>query len=80
MIRRFEFIGGTSAKFWEVAVIGKEVTVRYGRLGTSGQAQAKSFPDDAQAQKHADTLIAQKTRKGYEEVTVPGIPATASAC
>ena len=25
MIRRFEFIGGTSAKFWEVSV-------RYGRL------------------------------------------------
>ena len=67
MFRRFEFIGGTSAKFWEVAVIGKEVTVRYGRLGTSGQAQAKSFSDDAKAQKHAETLIAQKSRKGYRE-------------
>ena len=67
MTRRFEFVGGNSAKFWEVTVVGKDVTVRYGRLGTSGQAQAKSFNDDARAQKHADTLISQKTHKGYRE-------------
>ena len=67
MTRRFEFIGGTSAKFWEVTIVGKDVTVRYGRLGTSGQAQAKSFPDDAKAQKHADKLITEKLGKGYRE-------------
>ncbi len=29
MTRRFEFIGGNLAKFWEVAVSGDDVTVRY---------------------------------------------------
>ena len=67
MTRRFEFIGGNSAKFWEVTVAGSDVTVRYGRLGTSGQTQTKSFADAAKAQKHADAQIAQKIGKGYRE-------------
>ena len=37
MKRYFEFIGGSSAKFWEVVVSGNEVTVRFGRIGTEGQ-------------------------------------------
>ena len=37
MHRRFEFVGGSSAKFWEVSVNGGEVTVCYGRIGTAGQ-------------------------------------------
>ncbi len=67
MTRRFEFVGGTSAKFWEVAVSGGDVTVRYGRLGTQGQSQTKTFGDPAAAQRHADKLIREKTGKGYCE-------------
>ena len=67
MNRRFEFVGGTSAKFWEVQVSGQNVTVRYGRLGTEGQTQTKSFGDAEAAQKHAEKLIAEKTKKGYSE-------------
>ncbi len=69
MTRRFEFVSGTSAKFWEVSVAGCDVTVCYGRLGTSGQTQTKKFPDPAVAQRHADKLIGEKTRKGYRETT-----------
>jgi len=68
MFRRFEFVGGNSAKFWEIRVAGAEVTVRYGRLGTDGQCQNKTLPDAAAAAKHAEKLIAQKTGKGYAEV------------
>ena len=39
MIRRFEFVGGKSAKYWEASLQGQSVTVRYGRLGTPGQLQ-----------------------------------------
>jgi predicted DNA-binding WGR domain protein len=70
MTRRFEFIGGNSAKFYEVAVAGNSVTVRYGRLGTSGQTQTKAFTDASKAQKHAEILIAKKTGKGYRETAV----------
>ncbi len=67
MTRRFEFIGGTSAKFWEVQVSDAEVTIRYGRLGTDGQSLTKSLDDAAGAQRHADQLIAAKLAKGYCE-------------
>ncbi len=68
-MRRFEFVQGSSCKFYEVAVHGPSVTVNYGRIGTSGQSNAKSFPDSAAAQKHADTLVRQKLAKGYVELT-----------
>ena len=66
--RRFEYVGGGSDKFWEVAIGGAEVTVRYGRNGTEGQTVKKSFPDAAAAQKHVDKLIHEKTGKGYAEI------------
>ena len=64
MTRRFEFIGGNSAKFWEVTLAGSHVDIRYGRLGTYGQLLSKPFPDAVAAQKHADKLIAEKLGKG----------------
>ena len=67
MIRRFEFVGGSSAKFWEVGVSGANVTVRYGRIGTQGQSQTKSLGDAAAAERHAEKLIGEKIRKGYQE-------------
>ncbi len=70
MTRRFEFVGGSSAKFWEVNISVKTVTVRYGRLGTDGQVQTKAFANADQAQKHAENLIAQKIGKGYHETAV----------
>lgn len=67
MTRHFEFVGGTSAKFWEITVVGCNTTVRYGRLGTDGQTQTKSFGNPAAAQQHAAKLIGEKTAKGYVE-------------
>ena len=66
-MRRFEFVGGSSAKFWEISVDGTDVAVRFGRIGTGGQQQTKSFADAAKARQHADKLIAEKTGKGYVE-------------
>lgn len=67
--RRFEFSEGKSDKFWEIAVDGCDVTVRYGRIGADGQSKAKTFGDPAAAQQHAEKLIDEKTRKGYVETT-----------
>jgi DNA ligase-1 len=66
--RRFEFSGGNSNKFWEITVQGTEATVRFGRIGTTGQASVKSFADREAAQRHAGKLIQQKLGKGYHEV------------
>lgn len=65
--RYFEFVGGTSAKFWEATVSGNEVTVRFGRIGTQGQTQTRTLPDAEAAGRHAEKLIASKTAKGYRE-------------
>ncbi len=42
-------------------------TVRYGKIGTNGQTQTKTFADAAAVQKHAEKLISEKTDKGYVE-------------
>jgi predicted DNA-binding WGR domain protein len=66
MTRRFEFVGDSSQKFWEITVAGSAVTVCFGRLGTKGQTQTKSLADSAAADKHAQKLIAEKLAKGQE--------------
>ena len=65
--RRFEYVAGTSSKFWEIAVYGSAVTVRFGRIGTDGQSQSKSLVSAAAAKIHAEKLIGAKIRKGYRE-------------
>jgi len=67
-MRRFEFKEGSSSKFWEVDVEGKDLTVRFGKIGTNGQTQTKSFPTEAKASAERDKLIKEKTGKGYSEV------------
>jgi DNA ligase-1 len=63
--RYFEFVEGSSSKFWEISVSGTDVTVRFGRIGANGQTKTKSFGDEASAQAYADELIEEKTAKGY---------------
>ena len=65
--RYFEFVGGSSSKFWEVSVNGAKVTVRYGRIGSSGSTKTKQLTDAQAAEAHADKLIDEKTGKGYVE-------------
>ena len=66
--RRFEFSAGTAHKFWEIAVHGAQVTVRFGRMGTPGQTTTKSLADAAAAAQHAEKVIRAKTAKGYVAV------------
>jgi len=65
--RRFEFLEGTSNKFWEVSVAGNEMTTHWGRIGSAGQSKTKAYEDAATAQAEADKLIEEKTGKGYVE-------------
>ena len=66
--RRFEFSEGNSNKFWEISVNQAVVTVRFGRIGSTGQSTVKSFADAEAAAKHAEKLIGEKLGKGYHEV------------
>jgi DNA ligase-1 len=65
--KHFEYIEGTSRKFWEIQRAECEVTVRYGRIGSLGQTNLKSCADEAAAAKHVDKMIEKKTAEGYIE-------------
>jgi uncharacterized protein (TIGR02996 family) len=65
--RYFEFVEGSSAKFWEVSVDGKSCKTRYGKIGTAGQESTKAFGSPADAAKEMNKLVAEKTKKGYVE-------------
>src|SRR5258708_2771146 len=65
--RHFELVEGTSSKFWEIALEGTSVITRYGRIGADGQSTTKELDSKAEAFKEYDKLVAEKTKKGYEE-------------
>jgi predicted DNA-binding WGR domain protein len=84
-MRRFEFTEGSSKKFWEIELQDTGFTVRWGRIGTNGQSQQKSFANAQKALAEHDKLIAEKQKKGYAEVggapntVVAATPATTPA-
>ena len=57
--------GGGAHKFYEVTVTGTEVKIRYGRIGTSGQTQIKTYASPDRAQAEATQKINAKQQKGY---------------
>ena len=79
MTRRFEFKDAKSNKFWEITVKGKTVTVQYGRLGTNGQTQVKEHATPAEAEAAAEKQVAEKMKKGYQEVSGEGASAAPNA-
>ena len=66
--RRFEFISGSSKKFWEISLAGKQHTVRFGRIGTKGQTVTKTFESVAAARRDCERLVRSKVAKGYREL------------
>ncbi|MFL6658212.1 MAG: WGR domain-containing protein, partial [Massilia sp.] len=78
-MRRFEFNEGVSSKFWEIEQIACDVHVRFGKIGTAGQAQVKSHPDETTAGAALAKLVKEKTGKGYAEVgaSAAAVPAAA---
>lgn len=71
-LRRYELVEGSSSKFWEIQLSGSSFSVRFGRIGTNGQTQLKSFDSEDKAKKEYDKLVAEKTKKGYSEVAAGG--------
>ncbi|MDH6358514.1 STM4015 family protein [Parabacteroides sp. PF5-9] len=67
MKRVFVFQDFKSQKFWSIDLQGNGFTVNYGKLGTEGQFQEKTFASPEEAEKQANKLIAEKTKKGYVE-------------
>jgi predicted DNA-binding WGR domain protein len=58
--RRFQLVEGSTAKFWEVEGAGGLLTVRYGKLGTTGQAQTKDLGSVEAVSKQMEQSALQK--------------------
>lgn len=61
---------GGSHKFYEVTVNHTQVTIRYGRIGDSGQTQTKTYPTPDKAKAEATKKINEKLKKGYEQAVM----------
>ena len=66
--RRFEFIVGTSNKFWEIGTTGATVRVRFGRIGSTGRESEESFASAKEAAGQVEKAVREKLAKGYQEV------------
>jgi len=72
-MRTFQYSDAKSHKFWNIDLSGTSFTVTYGRVGSSGQTQTKTFASAEKAQAEADKLVREKVKKGYIETT-PVVP------
>lgn len=66
-MRHFIYQDEKSHKFWAVEQQGNELHISWGKVGTQGQSQVKSFADAVAAEKAELKLIAEKVKKGYVE-------------
>ncbi|GAB3997329.1 hypothetical protein GCM10028807_42230 [Spirosoma daeguense] len=67
MPRYFLFTDEKSNKFWQIDTSDTSFTVTFGKVGTSGQSQTKTFDTSDQCHQQAEKLIREKTAKGYLE-------------
>lgn len=67
MKKHLKYIDGNSDKFWQIEASGLQFTVTYGKNGTSGVSQTKTFATDDECLKNAEKLLAEKIKKGYSE-------------
>jgi predicted DNA-binding WGR domain protein len=74
-MRRFEYRDQKSSKFWAIELQGCSFRVTFGKIGKAGQTLLKEFADETSARSEHDKLVAEKTRKGYVEVSTATAPA-----
>jgi len=63
-IRRFELHSDEENAFWEIEVIGNKHRVRFGTF----EVKSKTFETEEEAQREAESRIADKMGKGFDEV------------
>jgi len=73
-VRRFEYIHGNQAKFWQVERKGAVLTVASGKIGKSPKTRTKQLDDYMAAEQEFDRLIRDHLRRGYVEVDEPTPP------
>ncbi|AWI09494.1 PQQ-binding-like beta-propeller repeat protein [Ereboglobus luteus] len=80
-LRAFTFSDGISNKYWYLQISGSSFSTLTGKIGGSaaGKLETKTFPSSEVCEKEAAALVAQRVRKGFEEVTDAGALADAAS-
>jgi predicted DNA-binding WGR domain protein len=64
--RRLILRDGEAASFWEGAIDGNRLVVRWGKAGTRGQTRLRSFTDEGSALKELERQEKERRETGYE--------------
>lgn len=62
---RLENTAGGASKFWEAQVNGHQATIRFGKIGTAGQTQIKTYGSEAEAKAAVEKVAKKKLADGY---------------
>jgi predicted DNA-binding WGR domain protein/DNA polymerase III delta prime subunit len=65
VFRRLVQNDGSAGAFWEAAVDGNQLIVRWGRTGTRGQTRLKTLADETTAQTELERLEKEQQEKGF---------------
>jgi predicted DNA-binding WGR domain protein len=68
VFRRLLAREGEEERFWESAVDGNRLVVRWGKTGKRVQIQLRTFPDGETARKEQDRQEKEQVNKGFREV------------
>lgn len=68
VFERYELKDEKSNKFWEATVEENKFLVRFGKVGTKGQLQLKTFASSEKANDEMQKLVREKLAKGYKKV------------
>ena len=65
MKKQLTYKDDKSDKFWSIETNGNSFTVTYGKAGTSGASQTKTFKSEYECENEAEKLVKEKMKKGY---------------
>ena len=63
MRKSFVYRDEKSHKFWNISEDGSSFTVCYGKAGTTGQEQTKTFESPERRAKESEKLVSEKLKK-----------------
>lgn len=69
MRRLFINQSGDSNKFWSIDQAGNSYSVTWGKIGTEGRTNDKTFLSVDDCSKEVEKLVKEKLSKGYHEVS-----------
>lgn len=55
----------TKEQFWEIEQKGSQLFIRFGKSGSTGQMQVKSFQTEAEAEIMKEQFLAEQKGKGF---------------